>query len=196
MIVIERVCVFCGSNGGTDPAYVTAAADTGRFLASQGVGIVFGGGRVGLMGKIADTVMEEGGSVTGIIPRSLAEKEVAHEHLSELHIVGSMHERKAMMAELSDGFIAMPGGFGTFEEICEMITWTQLGFQIKPCGILNVHGYYDDLISLFDNATEKGFIRPEHRELVLVGETIEELFDAMTGFEPPGLDKWIDRDTI
>lgn len=196
MTSFDRVCVFCGSNPGTDPAFVKAAADTGRFLASNGVGLVFGGGRVGLMGKIADTVMEEGGSVVGIIPRSLAEKEVAHEHLSELHIVSSMHERKAMMAEMSDGFIAMPGGFGTFEEICEMITWTQLGFQIKPCGILNVNGYYDDLISLFDNATQKEFIRPEHRDLVLVGETIEELFAAMTKFEPPGLDKWIDKDTI
>ena len=194
MTNFERICVFCGSNGGKDPAFIATAAETGKFLAQRNIGLVFGGGRVGLMGKVADTVMDSGGNVVGIIPRSLAEKEVAHERLSELHIVGSMHERKAMMAKLSDGFIAMPGGFGTFEEICEVITWTQLGFQSKPCGILNVRGYYDDLISLFDRATSQGFIRPEHRSLVLVGKTIDELHEKMTEFTPPGLDKWIDED--
>ncbi len=196
MIEFKRLCVFCGSNPGTEPDFMEAAFETGKFLAEQNIGLVFGGGRVGMMGKVADTAMEMGGNVIGIIPEALAEKEVAHENLSELHIVQSMHERKAMMADFSDGFIAMPGGFGTFEEICEVITWTQLGFQEKPCGILNVNGYYDDLIALFDKATAKGFIRPIHRKLVIVGESIEVLYESMRQFEPSKLEKWIDKDTI
>ncbi len=193
---MKSICVFCGSNPGNDPAYLEAATSAGLYLAKNDIGLVFGGGRVGLMGRIADTVMENGGRVTGIIPRDLAEKEVAHENLTELHIVGSMHQRKAMMAKLSDGFIAMPGGFGTFEEICEVITWTQLGFQDKPCGILNMNGYYDPMIRLFDKAVAEGFIREMHRELVIVGEEIESLVEAMRRFKPMNLEKWIDKDTI
>ncbi len=193
---MKSICVFCGSNPGNDPAYLEAATSAGLYLAKNNIGLVFGGGRVGLMGRIADTVMENGGRVTGIIPRDLAEKEVAHENLTELHIVGSMHQRKAMMAKLSDGFIAMPGGFGTFEEICEVITWTQLGFQDKPCGILNMNGYYDPMIRLFDKAVAEGFIREMHRELVIVGEEIESLVEAMGRFKPMNLEKWIDKDTI
>ncbi len=193
---MKSICVFCGSNPGNDPAYLEAATSAGLYLAKNNIGLVFGGGRVGLMGRIADTVMENGGRVTGIIPRDLAEKEVAHENLTELHIVGSMHQRKAMMAKLSDGFIAMPGGFGTFEEICEVITWTQLGFQDKPCGILNMNGYYDPMIRLFDKAVSEGFIREMHRELVIVGEEIESLVEAMGRFKPMNLEKWIDKDTI
>ncbi len=193
---MKSICVFCGSNPGNDPAYLEAATSAGLYLAKNNIGLVFGGGRVGLMGRIADTVMENGGRVTGIIPRDLAEKEVAHENLTELHIVGSMHQRKAMMAKLSDGFIAMPGGFGTFEEICEVITWTQLGFQDKPCGILNMNGYYDPMIRLFDKAVSEGFIREMHRELVIVGEEIESLVEAMRQFKPMNLEKWIDKDTI
>ncbi len=193
---MKSICVFCGSNPGNDPAYLEAATSAGLYLAKNDIGLVFGGGRVGLMGRIADTVMENGGRVTGIIPRDLAEKEVAHENLTELHIVGSMHQRKAMMAKLSDGFIAMPGGFGTFEEICEVITWTQLGFQDKPCGILNMNGYYDPMIRLFDKAVAEGFIREMHRELVIVGEEIESLVEAMGRFKPMNLEKWIDKDTI
>lgn len=193
---MNSICVFCGSNPGQDPVFMEAAVTVGRYLAENRIRLVFGGGRVGLMGKIADTVMENGGEVTGIIPRDLAEKEVAHENLTELHIVSSMHERKAMMAKFSDGFIAMPGGFGTFEEICEVITWTQLGFQNKPCGILNINGFYDDLIRLFDKSTKQGFIRTIHRELVLVDDDIASLVGAMTGFKPPVLEKWIDKDAI
>ena len=191
---LKQVCVFCGSNPGTDPAYVAAAEEVGRFLAAEDIGLVFGGGRVGLMGTIADTVMDSGGRVTGVIPHDLAEKEVAHQNLTELHVVNSMHERKMLMARSSDGFIAMPGGFGTFEEICEVITWTQLGFQKKPCGILNVARYYDELIALFDNATRKGFIRPEHRALVQVSNDIGDLIAKMRLFEPSMNRKWIDEE--
>jgi len=196
MSSIGTVCVFCGSNPGTDPAYLEAATETGKYLAENGIGLVFGGGRVGLMGRVADTVMSEGGTVTGVIPKDLAEKEVAHQNLTDLHVVSSMHKRKALMAKLSDGFIAMPGGFGTFEEICEVITWTQLGFQEKPCGILNTNRYYEDLISLFDNATEKGFIRPEHRRLVLVSDQIADLIEQLNSFTPSRIEKWIDKDSI
>jgi uncharacterized protein (TIGR00730 family) len=189
---MKRICVFCGSNNGKDPLFLAAAVEVGEFLADRGIELVFGGGRVGLMGKIADTVLLNGGNVIGIIPSSLAEREVAHSGLTELHVVDSMHERKALMAELSDGFIAMPGGFGTFEEFCEIITWSQLGFHTKPCGLLNVNGFYDDLINMFDKATDEKFIRPKHRELVLASANIEPLFKLMEQFEPPKLEKWID----
>lgn len=193
---LDTVCVFCGSNPGTEPEFLEAASETGTFLAENDIGLVFGGGRVGLMGRVADTAMAVGGKVIGVIPRDLAEKEVAHQNLTELHVVESMHKRKALMAKLSDGFIAMPGGFGTFEEICEVITWTQLGFQQKPCGILNTNGYYENLIALFDNATEKGFIKPEHRRLVLVSDKIDDLIAQLRAFEPSSLEKWIDKDSI
>lgn len=193
---MKRICVFCGSNNGLNPAFINAAENVGKFLANEKVELVYGGGRVGLMGKIADTVLENGGKVIGIIPETLAEREVAHRGLTELHVVDSMHERKAMMAELSDGFIAMPGGFGTFEEFCEIVTWSQLGFHIKPSGLLNIAGFYDDLIRMFDKATEEKFIRPVHRELVLSSDNIEQLFKLMKEFEPPKLEKWIDRSSV
>jgi uncharacterized protein (TIGR00730 family) len=189
---MKRICVFCGSNNGANPSYLTAAVEVGEFLAKRGIELVFGGGRVGLMGKIADTVLANGGNVIGIIPETLAEREVAHLGLTELHVVDSMHERKALMAELSDGFIAMPGGFGTFEEFCEIITWSQLGFHPKPCGLLNVDGFYDNLIAMFDKATNEKFIRQVHRELVLASDNIEPLFKLMQQFEPPKIEKWID----
>ena len=191
---MKRICVFCGSNDGADPIFIKTAEEVGRFLAHRGIELVYGGGRVGLMGKIADTVMHNGGSVIGIIPRALAEKEVAHAGLTKLRVVGSMHERKAIMAELSDGFIALPGGFGTFEELCEIITWAQLGFHSKPCGFLNIDGYYDPLIELFDNATREQFVRPEHRRLVLIESEIEKMFDLMVTYKPPDLEKWINKD--
>jgi len=191
---MKRICVFCGSNDGADPIFIKTAEEVGRFLARRGIELVYGGGRVGLMGKIADTVMHNGGSVIGIIPRALAEKEVAHGGLTKLRVVGSMHERKAIMAELSDGFIALPGGFGTFEELCEIITWAQLGFHSKPCGFLNIDGYYDPLIELFDNATREKFVRPEHRRLVLIESEIEKMFDLMVTYKPPDLEKWINKD--
>jgi uncharacterized protein (TIGR00730 family) len=190
---MKRICVFCGSNGGADPIYLETAAEVGRFLASNNVELVYGGGRIGLMGKVADEVLAAGGRVIGAIPEALAVKEVAHQGLSELHIVNSMHERKALMAELADGFIALPGGFGTFEELCEIITWAQLGIHQKPCALLNVAGYYDHLIAQFDLAVRQEFIRDEHRRLVLVDSSIEGLFEQMKNYRPPVLEKWIDK---
>jgi uncharacterized protein (TIGR00730 family) len=191
---MKRICVFCGSNSGLNPVFLETAEKVGLFLAENNIELVYGGGRVGLMGKIADTVMANSGKVIGIIPRSLAEKEVAHSGLTELHIVNSMHERKALMAELSDGFIALPGGFGTFEELCEIITWAQLGIHKKPCGFLNINGFYNSLIELFDTATRENFIRTEHRGLVLIEKEIENLFDKMKAYESPVMEKWISED--
>lgn len=193
---MKRICVFCGSNGGADGIYLETAEKVGRFLAKENIELVYGGGRVGLMGKVADTVLANGGLVIGAIPEALAIKEVAHQGLTELHIVDSMHERKALMAELSDGFIALPGGFGTFEELCEIITWAQLGIHQKPCALLNVGGYYDNLIAQFDFANDQNFIRDEHRLLVLVENEIERLYEKMKNYEPPFVEKWIDKDEI
>lgn len=190
---MNRICVFCGSNNGVEPIYLEAAEKVGKFLATENIELVYGGGRVGLMGKIADTVLAAGGRVIGVIPEALAVKEVAHQGLTELHVVSSMHERKALMAELADGFIALPGGFGTFEELCEIITWAQLGIHRKPCALLNVGGFYDNLIALFDYSTAQGFIRDEHRRLVLVESEIEKLYALMKDFRPPVLEKWIDK---
>ncbi len=190
---MKRICVFCGSNNGSNPLFLEAAEAVGLFLVQNHLELVFGGGRVGLMGKVADTVMANGGKVIGVIPEQLATREVAHAGLTELHVVDSMHERKAMMADFSDGFIALPGGFGTFEEFCEILTWAQLGIHQKPCALLNVAGYYDALVALFDQATNQQFIRPEHRSLVLVDSKIENLFQKMKEFEPPVLEKWLDK---
>ncbi len=193
---MKRICVFCGSNGGADGIYLETAGKVGEFLARENIELVYGGGRVGLMGKVADTVLAGGGHVIGAIPEALAIKEVAHSGLTELHVVDSMHERKALMAELSDGFIALPGGFGTFEELCEIITWAQLGIHQKPCALLNVGGYYDHLIAQFDFANQQNFIRDEHRLLVLVDSEIESLYEKMKNYQPPFVEKWIDKDEI
>lgn len=193
---MKRICVFCGSNGGADGIYLETAGKVGEFLARENIELVYGGGRVGLMGKVADTVLAGGGRVIGAIPEALAIKEVAHSGLTELHVVDSMHERKALMAELSDGFIALPGGFGTFEELCEIITWAQLGIHQKPCALLNVGGYYDHLIAQFDFANQQNFIRDEHRLLVLVDSEIESLYEKMKNYQPPFVEKWIDKDEI
>lgn len=192
---MKRICVFCGSNSGLNPVFGEAAEEVGKFFVREDITLIYGGGRVGLMGRIADTVLQEGGRVIGVIPASLAEKEVAHQGLTELHIVGSMHQRKALMADLADGFIALPGGFGTFEEICEMITWAQLGFHAKPCALLNIAGFYDNLIALFDHSTAENFIRPIHRRLVLVESDINRLFQLMNDFQPPAIEQWIDRES-
>lgn len=193
---MKRICVFCGSNSGTDPLYSETAEKVGKFLAENNIELVYGGGRVGLMGKIADTVMANGGKVTGIIPKGLSDREVAHQGLTELKIVGSMHERKALMAELSDGFIALPGGIGTFEEFCEIVTWAQLGIHQKPCALMNVGGFYDAFITMFDHSMNQGFIRPQHRELVLVGNEIDKLYERMREFRPPTVEKWLHKDSI
>lgn len=191
--IMKRICVFCGSNNGANPLFLEMAERVGKFFARENIELVYGGGRVGLMGKVADTVLANGGRVIGAIPESLAIKEVAHQGLTELHLVNSMHERKALMAELADGFIALPGGFGTFEEFCEIITWAQLGIHQKPCALLNAGGFYDHLIALFEQAYQQNFIRDEHRRLVLIESDIENLYKLMKEFQPPVLEKWIDK---
>lgn len=167
----------------------------GRELAARGLGVVYGGGSVGLMGALADAALAEGGEVVGVIPRALQLRELAHARLTTLHVVDSMHERKAKMAELAHGFVALPGGMGTLEEFAEVLTWAQLGLHARPCGLLDVGGYYRPLISFFDAAVAEGFVSPEHRRLVLVGEDPEALLDAMERWRPPPIQKWIDSRT-
>jgi uncharacterized protein (TIGR00730 family) len=193
-VALKRVCVFCGSSNGARAGYADAARAMGAALARRGVGLVYGGGRVGLMGIVADSVMAGGGAVVGVIPESMVSKEVAHQGLTELRIVGSMHERKALMADLADAFVALPGGYGTFEEFCEIVTWAQLGLHRKPCGLLNVEGYYDRLLSLFDHAVAERFVRSAHRALVLEERQPERLLDLVESYQPPALEKWIERD--
>jgi uncharacterized protein (TIGR00730 family) len=166
----------------------------GATLAERGLGLVYGGGNVGLMGELADAALAAGGEVIGVIPEALVRWEVAHAGLTDLQVVASMHERKARMAELSDAFIALPGGFGTFEEFCEVLTWSQLGLHTKPCALLNVDGYYDPLLALFDHAVEERFLRPEHRALVLEDADPGRLLDRLEGWSAPPLHKWIERD--
>jgi uncharacterized protein (TIGR00730 family) len=187
----RRICVFCGSNLGITPVYRDAAVALGRLLAARGIELVYGGGNVGLMGVLADTVLELGGRVIGVIPESLMAKEVGHVGLTELRIVKSMHERKALMADLSDGFIAMPGGFGTFEEFCEVVTWSQLGIHAKACGLLNIEGYYDPLLALFDHSVREGFLRGENRRLVLEDRNAEQLLEKMARLHAPPVTEWI-----
>jgi len=191
---LRRVCVFCGSNTGNRPAYRAAAKQLGALLVERSIELVYGGGNVGLMGVLADSVLAHGGRVIGVIPNFMLAKEVAHTGLSDLRIVSSMHERKAVMSDLSDGFLALPGGFGTFEEFCEVVTWSQLGLQSKPCGVLNVEGYYAPLLELFDGAVREGFLREENRRLVLDDEHPARLLDKMAEFEAAAVDKWIGRE--
>lgn len=165
---MQKFCVFCGSNPGGEPAYTEAAVSVGRLIASRGGRLVYGGGRVGLMGSVANAALEAGGEVIGVMPRSLVEKEIAHTGLTKLHIVESMHERKALMEKLSDAFLLLPGGFGSWDEFSEIVTWAQLGIHAKPCGILNVAGYYDPFLAQIDRAVAEGFVRPAHRNMVLV----------------------------
>lgn len=191
---MKRICVFCGSSPGVRPEYARAAREMGREMAERGIGLVYGGGHVGLMGIIADAVMEHGGQAVGVIPEGLMRREVGHRGLTELHVVASMHERKQRMADLSDGFVAMPGGYGTFEEFCEVITWSQLGIHPKPCGLLNVLGYYDALLAMFDHGVAEGFIRPQHRQIVLQDTRPAALLETMRAFVPPAVEKWIGPD--
>lgn len=174
-----RWCVFCGSSAGTKPAYRAAATELGTALAAAGIELVYGGGHVGLMGAVADAVLAAGGTAIGVIPRTLAEREVAHTGLTQLHVVETMHERKALMADLSDGFVALPGGFGTFEEFCEILTWVQLRIIDKPCYLLDVAGYYDPLIAMFDRAVSEGFVNAANRSIVGMTRTVSELMGAI-----------------
>lgn len=176
---LGRVCVFCGSSAGHVPAFREAAEGLAREMVARGIGLVFGGGCVGLMGIVADAMLAAGGHAIGVIPDALVAREIAHRGLPDLRVVGSMHERKATMAELSDAFIALPGGFGTFEELCEAITWTQLGLHRKRCGVLNVNGFYDPLLALFDGAVRAGFIRGANRDIVSSSADPAELLDRL-----------------
>lgn len=191
---MRRICVFCGSSPGVHAEYGEVAARLGRQLARDGVGLVYGGASIGLMGIVADAAREAGGEVIGVIPRSLVALEVAHNGLDDLRIVGSMHERKALMSELSDAFVALPGGIGTLEEIFEVWTWAQLGSHAKPCAFLNVRGFYDSLLGFLDHVVEDGFLRPVHRDMVLVEKDPEALLHAIRRYKAPTVSKLISRD--
>jgi uncharacterized protein (TIGR00730 family) len=190
---LQSVCVFCGSSTGRDAAYTEAARSLGTTLAEANIRLVFGGGHVGLMGEISNAALAAGGDVIGVIPKFLVERELAHEGLSDLRIVGSMHERKALMSDLSEAFIALPGGTGTLEEFFEVLTWAQLGEHKKPCGLLNVAGYYDPLLTVFDRMVEAGFLSESNRALLLVEGDPELLLQRFDRYEPPKTAKWIDR---
>jgi uncharacterized protein (TIGR00730 family) len=189
---MKRICVFAGSSSGVRTEYLGAASDLGSCLAARGIELVYGGARVGLMGAVADAVLAGDGNVIGVIPRALVDKEVAHSGLTDLRIVTSMHERKALMAELSEGFIALPGGWGTLDEMFEILTWAQLGLHRKPCGLLNVQGYFDRLLSFLDHTVEQGFVRREYGSLLSVSDAPGTLLDAMATQTPPAVEKWID----
>lgn len=193
---MRRVCVFCGSQLGSKPAYLEAARRMGESLARRKLGLVYGGASVGLMGAVADAALAAGGEVIGVLPGSLQKKELAHAGLTRLHLVGSMHERKAKMASLADAFVALPGGLGTLEEFAEVLTWAQLGLHRKPCAVLDVDGYYRPLTTFFDHAVSERFLRPEHRALLLVDDDPETLLDRLARFRPPPARKrWIDKKT-
>jgi uncharacterized protein (TIGR00730 family) len=180
-----RLCVFCGASAGRDPAYRELAGDVGRGLAGRGIGIVYGGGRVGLMGALADGALAAGGEVTGVIPGRLVDRELAHPGLTKLHVVGSLHERKARMVELADGFIALPGGLGTLEELSEVASWAQLDLHAKPIGLLGPAGYWAPLMAWLDHAVAEGFIPDEHRRLLQVDASLQELLDRFARWRPP-----------
>jgi uncharacterized protein (TIGR00730 family) len=186
---LKKLCVFCGSSFGSDPAYAKAANDLAIAITKRGIGLVYGGSRVGLMGEIADAVIKANGDVIGVITKDLVDREVANHGLSDLRIVGSMHERKSLMAEISDGFVALPGGFGTLEEIFEVITWAQLNFHSKPCGLLNVHGYYDNLLKFLDHSVNEEFIEPENREMIIIDNDPESLLERFLNYKAPKVDK-------
>lgn len=182
---MKRICVFCGSSLGIKPEYVLAARQLGYLMAKKNIGLVYGGASVGIMGEIASAVLKEGGEVVGVIPSFMVEKELAHKGLSELREVNSMHERKALMAELSDGFIALPGGFGTFEEFFEVLTWGQLSIHTKPCGLLNISNYYDKLIEFIDHSVKEGFVKVDCRKLVITDENEEKLLEKLENYQAP-----------
>ncbi len=193
---MKRLCVFCGSNAGRNPIYRTEAEKLGRQLAERHIELVYGAGNIGLMGAVADACLDAGGTVIGVIPEALMGKEVEgravdHRALTRIEVVDSMHTRKARMAELSDGFIALPGGFGTFEEFCEILTWGQLGFHVKPMGLLNVNGFYDALLAMFDKAVAEGFLRQQNRDMALAATEIATLLNAMAAYRPEPVSKWL-----
>jgi uncharacterized protein (TIGR00730 family) len=189
---LSAVAVYLGSSMGADPDFAAAAKNLGGLLAARGIRLVYGGGRVGLMGVLADAVLRGGGSVTGVITRALEDKEIAHHGLMDLAVVHTMHERKAMMADRADGFIMLPGGYGTMDEFFEVLTWTQLGIHVKPCAILDVNGYFGPLLGLLDHAAGQGFLRDDHRKMVLADTDPAGLLDRMAAWTPPATEKWLD----
>jgi len=189
----HRICVFCGSSSGEDPRYLKATTDLATALVDRDIGLVYGGSRMGLMGRLAQTALDRGGEVIGVIPRALMNREVAHSDLHDLVVTESMHDRKAEMVARSDGFIAAPGGLGTLEEFLEVLTWAQLGFHRKPCGILDVDGYYQPLVRLLDHAVKEGFLQQAHRGMVLVDSDPRDLLDRMGTYQAPELPRWIQR---
>ena len=190
---MKSLCVYCGSNSGAHPAYVEAAIALGTRMARDGIRLVYGGGNIGLMGTIADAVLAAGGEVVGVIPKHLVDMEVAHAGLTELEVVDSMHQRKSRMFDLADAFVAMPGGFGTLEEIVEMFTWRQLGISEKPCALLDVNGYYRPLVAMMDRMVEERFLHPGQREDMWTGDDIEAMFEWMRGYRPAQASKWLDE---
>jgi len=196
MTALRCVAVYCGSNPGARPAYADAARRLGILLGTRGLGLVYGGGNVGLMGVLADAALGAGARVVGVIPEALVARELAHGGVSELRVVGSMHERKALMAELADAFIALPGGLGTLDELFEVWTWAQLGLHARPIGLLDVEGFFESLVSHLDRAVAEGFVRPEHRAMVVIEREPERLLDRFAAYVPPRVGKWLDRDTL
>jgi len=192
---MTRVCVFSGSSAGVRPEYRRAAEHLGQVLAERRIGLVYGGARVGLMGAVADAALAGGGEVIGVIPSGLVAKEIAHPGLTDLRVVASMHERKALMADLADAFVALPGGWGTLEEFFEVLTWAQLGLHRKPCGLLNVCGYFDGLLAFAAHSVAEGFVRPEHAGMVTVADAPGPLLDSLAVHRPPVVEKWLDRAT-
>lgn len=193
--MLDRICVYCGSSPGKSTSYVEGAENLALELVRNDIELVYGGAGVGVMGALANSVLDNGGRVTGIIPGDLVSREVAHSRLTDLRIVSSMHERKSMMADLADGFIALPGGLGTLEELFEMLTWAQLGLHRKPVGILNIGGYFDLLSSFLDHAVNEGFVRKDHRRMIIIGEDSAAMIRRFKEYESPVVEKWIDRDS-
>ena len=192
---MRRICVFCGSSPGVREEYGAAARALGAALVRRNLGLVYGGAKVGLMGVLADTVLAAGGEAIGVIPNRLMTRELAHSGLSELRVVTSMHDRKREMADLADAFLALPGGIGTLEELTEVLSWAQLGLHGKPCGVLDVAGYFERLIAFLDHAVAERFLSPEHRAMLLVARDPDALLDRMAAYRPPAVEKWLDRDT-
>lgn len=193
---LKSICVFCGSNPGNDPAYLAAARSLGKSIVAQGYKLVYGGAEVGLMGAVADAAIEAGGHVIGVMPKALIDKEIAHKGLTELHSVLSMHERKALMADLSDGFIALPGGVGTLEEIFEIWTWAQLGHHDKPLAFMNIAGFYNPLSTFLDHQSDEGFVRKGHRDMAIFSDSAEDILHAFENYDAPKLQKWVERAEI
>ncbi|WP_446809422.1 TIGR00730 family Rossman fold protein [Methylomonas sp. 2BW1-5-20] len=194
MTTINSICIYCGSSPGRHEAYGAAARALAEALVSRNIRLIYGGAGIGIMGTVADRVLQLGGEAIGVIPKALAHKEVAHPNLTELHVTQSMHERKMLMAELADGFIALPGGIGTLEELFEIWTWAQLGFHQKPCGVLNVAGYYDALITFLDHVAAEQFVKPHHRDMLMVEADPNLLLDRYVNYQPPAVKLWLSKD--